>query len=348
MINRMLKPINITAASILCALASLGCSATVHADDIQRLLPDTCVPLASSKLTVTLAPEWQPYLSSTRVCPLARQRGAKPNIVLISVFAEDYYYQIRGKPDADAWADFPKSLLFNAEGKQVGEIERLFPGDNLGEVVLAYGHWQGSIPGEIRTHIISRTATGDRDLPTLLWNKEKQRYVEGDRRTMPASISTDDFQKLLPDACAPLASTRLKVPLPAEWKRYLSSTRVCPFVKRRGTEPDIVLISVSPDDYNRNKSAGSPIADFPEPLLVNHKGEQIGKLRESFLNEEVVEMILTYGHWQGNVPGEIRMYISNPTVTGNYNLPTLVWNKEEERYVESDKPVIPVMKSSPE
>jgi len=344
----MLRHINIAAVSILCALAGPGCSTTVKADDLQKLLPDTCVPLASSKLKVTLAPEWQPYLSSTRVCPLAKKHGAKPDVVLISVFAEDYYYGIRGKPGAYAWNDFPKSLLFNSEGEQVGKVERLFPVDNVSEVVLAYGHWQGNIPGEIRTHIIPRTATGDRDLPALLWSKEKQRYVEGDRRAMPATVSADDFQQLLPDSCVPLASTKLKVPLAAEWKRYLSSTRVCPFVKQHEAEPDIVLISVSPVDYYRNKPVGSAIADFPEPLLFTSKGEQIGKLRESFLNEEVVEMILTYGHWQGNIPGEIRMYVSNPTVTGDYNLPTLLWNKAEERYVESDKPVIPVKKYSPE
>lgn len=344
----MLRQRYITAVFSLCALATLGCSIPVSANSIQRLLPDTCVPLASSKFKVTLAPEWLPYLSSTRVCPLVRKNGAKPDIFLISVFVEDYYYHIRGKPDAYAWHDFPRSLLFNSDGNEVGKIERLFPVDNISEVVLAYGEWRENIPGEIRTHVISRTDTGDRDLPTLLWNKEKQRYMEGDRLAMPTTVSADDFQKLLPNSCEPLASTKFKAPLAAEWKRYLSSTRVCQFIKQRGVRSDIVLISVSPKDYYRNKPAGSALADFPEPLLFNFKGEQIGKLRESFLNEEVVEMILTYGHWHGNIPGEIRMYISNPTVTGDYNLPTLLWNKEEERYVESDKPVIPVKKYSPE
>ena len=344
----MLKPLNIAAASMLCALTCPVYSTTVSADDFQRLLPDTCVPLAASNLKVTLAPEWQPYLSSTRVCTLAKKRGVKPDIVLISVFAEDHYYEIRGKPDSYVWANFPQPLLFNSRGEQVGKLERLFPGDNLGEVELAYGHWQENIPGEIRTHIVPRTATGDRDLPTLFWNKEKRRYVEGDRRAMPTTLSMDDFQQLLPDSCIPLSSTKLKVPLAAEWKRYLSSTRVCPLVKQRGAEADIVLISVSPNDYYRNKPASTAIADFPEPLIFTIKGEQVGKLRESFMNEEVVEMILTYGRWQGNIPGEIRMYISNPTVTGNYSLPNLVWNKQEERYVESDKPVIPVKRASTE
>lgn len=344
----MLNYVTIIVAFFLHAWTALGCSTIVRADTFQKLLPATCMPLASSKIQVTLSTEWQPFLSSTRVCPLAKHRDAKPSIVLISVFAEDYYYSVRGKPDSYVWKEFPNSLLFNSEGGQVGKLEKLFPADNLSEVVLAYGHWQGNIPGEIRTHIISRTLAGDRDLPVLSWKKEEQRYVAGDKRRMPITVSADDFQKLLPDSCVPLASTKLKIPLPAEWNHYQPSIRVCPFVKTREAEPHIVLVSVSPEDYYRSKIAGSGMADFPEPLLFNSKGKQIGKLRESFLNEEVIEMMLTYGRWQGNTPGEIRMYVSNPTVTGDYNLPTLFWNQEEERYIESNRPVMPVKKTSPE
>ena len=85
----------IASVLILYTLASLGCRTAVPAtDDFQELSPDTCVSLASSKLKVTLASEWQPYLAATRVCPLAKPDNAKPDIFLVAIFGTDYY---RGK-----------------------------------------------------------------------------------------------------------------------------------------------------------------------------------------------------------------------------------------------------------
>ena len=181
----MLKHITIATVLILCTLASLGCSTTASTNDFQRLLPNACVPLVSSKLNATLAAEWQPYLSSTHACPLVKIRGAKPDIVLVSIFIEDYY---RDKPAGAMWENFPKPILFSYKGERVGELEELFPGEDVGEMVLTYGHWQGNIPGEIRMHIIHPGVAGDYDLPTLLWNKEKQRYVAQDMPAMNKKV----------------------------------------------------------------------------------------------------------------------------------------------------------------
>lgn len=170
----MLKYINRTVVFALCTMASLACSTPANSNHFQRLLPDSCVPLASLELRITLAAEWRPYLSATRACPLVRQHGVKPDIVLISIFSEDYY---RDKPDGSVWESFPKPILFNYKGERVGEFEELFPYDLPSEMILTYGHWHGNIPGEIRMHIIHPGAGGNYDLPTLLWKKEKQRYV---------------------------------------------------------------------------------------------------------------------------------------------------------------------------
>lgn len=170
----MLKHIFITLPLILCGLASLGCSTTTSADHFQRLSPGSCVALASTKLKIELAAEWQPYLSSTHVCPLVKQHGVKPEIILISVSMESYY---RDKPAGAVWENFPQPILFNDKGKSVGVLKALFPEESPGEMILTYGHWQGNIPGEIRMHIIHPGVAGDYDLPTLLWDKDKKRYV---------------------------------------------------------------------------------------------------------------------------------------------------------------------------
>lgn len=182
----MLKRINQSAVFALFALAGLACSTPASStNDFQRLMPDACIPLAASKLNVPLAAEWRPYLSSTRVCPLVQQRGAKPDIVLISISIQDYY---RDKPADAKWENFPKPILANYRGEHVGEISELFPEESPGEMILTYGHWQDNIPGEIRMHIINPAVTGDYDLPTLLWNKEKQRYVAQDKSAMDKRV----------------------------------------------------------------------------------------------------------------------------------------------------------------
>lgn len=94
--------------------------------------------------------------------------------MLISIFIKNYYGD---KPVGSKWENFPKPALFSDKGERVGELKVLFPGEDVGEMILTYGHWQGNIPGQIRMRIIHPGVAGDYNLPTLLWSKEKQLYV---------------------------------------------------------------------------------------------------------------------------------------------------------------------------
>lgn len=143
------------------------------AERLQQLLPATCVSLAASKLNLTLPAEWRPYIGATRVCPLKRNSGATENIRLVSIFIEDYY---RNKPADAPWEDFPKPVLLDDVGQQVGTLEALFPNESPGEMVLSYGRWQGHIPTEIKMRMLHPGVSGNYDLPTLRWNKKSRRY----------------------------------------------------------------------------------------------------------------------------------------------------------------------------
>lgn len=140
---------------------------------LQRLLPATCVSLAAAKVNVTLSAEWKSYIGATRACPLTKNNGEKADIWLVSVFIEDYY---RDKPADAPWEDFPKPVLLNVVGQQVGTLEALFPNESPGEMVLTYGRWQGNTPGEIKTRMLHPGVSGNYDLPTLRWNKALGRY----------------------------------------------------------------------------------------------------------------------------------------------------------------------------
>lgn len=170
----MLKNINSVLIFVICVFSSMACSQKTAVNELTQLLPDTCLPIASSNITVNLGIKWQPYLFATRVCPLEKQKGVKANIYLISIFIEDYY---RDKPADSPWEQFPTPVLVNEKGTQVGVVSELFPEESPGEMVLTYGKWVGNIPGEIKMHVLHPGVAGDYDLPTLYWHAEKKQYA---------------------------------------------------------------------------------------------------------------------------------------------------------------------------
>lgn len=156
----------------------------------------------------------------------------------------------------------------------------------------------------------------------------------------PACSYSDDaaFQKLSATTCTAYSGSAFKPALTAEWRPYLSVTRVCLLIKKPGDKAAVALVSVFIGDYYRGKPENALWENFPKPILFDGAGQRVGELSELFPEESPGEMILTYGRWQGDIPGEIRMHIINPAVTGDYDLPTLLWNKEQHRYLPKTPP----------
>ena len=108
------------------------------------------------------------------MCPLNKKKNTKPEIFLVSIFIQDYY---KNKPDDALWEEFPTPILVNSKGEKLGEIPALFPDESPGEMILTFGNWRDSVPGEIRMHIINPAVSGDYDLPILFWNQQLKRYL---------------------------------------------------------------------------------------------------------------------------------------------------------------------------
>ena len=178
----MQEIIHLSIVASLCVLLSFGCSKQgdsnyVNTADFSELQPGSCQQLAVSTIKVRLGQEWQPYLASTRFCHLVKPGETDAAIILISIFTDDYY---RDKPDGGVWEEFPKPVLINKKGEIVGNRVELYPYDLPSEMSLSYGNWLDNIPGEIRMHVIANTVVSTYELPTLSWNKEKQRYLAQD------------------------------------------------------------------------------------------------------------------------------------------------------------------------
>jgi hypothetical protein len=159
---------------VLAVFSGIACSKTPGVDDFQALSEKACVPLSASPVKLNLPAEWQPYLSFIRVCPLTKKVGDKPAIVLTSIFIEDFY---RNKPMDAEWSNFPKPVFFNTNGQCVARLPDLYPSEPPRDLEISYGHWQGNIPGEIRTHVLNPAVGGDFDLPVLRWDAAKQHYI---------------------------------------------------------------------------------------------------------------------------------------------------------------------------
>ncbi len=163
-------------STALCfSLLVSGCTNRSQASsEYQQLSEDSCVPYGESAFKPALPAEWQPYLVSTRVCPLVNKPGNKPAIVLVAIFIDHYY---RDRSIDEAWEKFPKPVFFNADGRCVARPPDLYPTEPPRDMEIMFGKWQGEIPGEIRTHVLNPAVGGDFDLPNLVWDTSKRIYI---------------------------------------------------------------------------------------------------------------------------------------------------------------------------
>src|ERR1700739_4511133 len=78
-----------TFSSLALLLLSVHAAACAQAPARVKISPNSCAA-ASSAQKSWLPAEWKPFLPFVKVCAV-RQPGAKPALLLTSVFAVDYY-----------------------------------------------------------------------------------------------------------------------------------------------------------------------------------------------------------------------------------------------------------------
>jgi hypothetical protein len=140
------------------------------------------------------------------------------------------------------------------------------------------------------------------------------------------------LKKLSLDECASLAQSPFKPALSSEWKAYLAYTKVCPLRKTRTSKAAVVLVSVFIDDYYKANPGQKEWKQFPLPLLISADDKCLARLPEHFPFEQPVDLTLNFGHWHKDIPTQITVDVSNPSVGGDYQLPKLFWSAKEHRY----------------
>lgn len=152
--------------------------------------------------------------------------------------------------------------------------------------------------------------------------------------------STNEFIELNEEKCSTLRRDDM-LKLPLVYQEYLGFVKICSLKKKDSDEKwRTSLISIWAHDYLLSKGDASRWKDFPAPILIDSKFKEVGKLPELYPMDWVTHLLVSYGKWHAGGPGEIRVDISNPAVTGDYYYAPLEWNMEKRKYeMKSQEPI---------
>jgi hypothetical protein len=135
--------------------------------------------------------------------------------------------------------------------------------------------------------------------------------------------------ELDPDSCRPLPRERQSW-LGAEWKPYLPFVKSCEV--RRGKTAALFVISVWANDYYASLPSSASAVDLPKPILASADGKTLGRLPEVFPRDPPRTLDVTFANWESDFPREIRLRLEDPSVTGDRNLPPLIWDPNTHTY----------------
>jgi hypothetical protein len=157
---------------ILLALQLL-CAGTAACEPARVTVnPNSCTAV-SQQQKLWLPAEWTPLYRYVRACPI-EQVGTKPAILLVSVFAADYYKDQPG--DGVPQVKMPRPILFSPTGKVLGRLPYNFPDDPPTELQVTFSDWQAGFPARVELFLKDPAAGGDRRLRPLVWDRQRAEF----------------------------------------------------------------------------------------------------------------------------------------------------------------------------
>lgn len=161
----------------LCVVLWLAaaCASLAHAGpaSLVSLAEDRCQPLAGSPLLAALPGSWQPYVPQAKVCPLNLRRGAATQVWLASIWADDY---LAANPGVQAWPDFPRPRLVDAQGHCLAVLPELYPVDEPRALRLSFERSADGYPRTIQVRVSNPAQGGDYRWAPLRWDAALHRY----------------------------------------------------------------------------------------------------------------------------------------------------------------------------
>jgi hypothetical protein len=120
--------------------------------------------------------------------------------------------------------------------------------------------------------------------------------------------------------------------LPSEWHKYDGFIKICGLKHKSASKEKVSIISIGAHDYLDAQPPDAKWRKFPHPIIVDSEYRQIGQLPEIYPMDWVTHLIVYYGKWRSGMPGEIRIDVSNPAVSGDYYYAPLQWDNKDGKY----------------
>lgn len=157
----------------LIAVSSACGSAQSHKPSViaqgSKLRPDKCT-LSTAEQRAWLGPDWQPFLSFVKSCPVARSGSTA--LYVISVWQDEYESQL---PKDATVPRFPKPLILSKNGKILGRLPVGFPRDAPRSSDVTFSRWSEGLPRRIRVEIDDPAVMGN-SIVMLEWDAQAKLY----------------------------------------------------------------------------------------------------------------------------------------------------------------------------
>jgi hypothetical protein len=156
---------------MLLVLALFSNSFAAGYPGFRELNDEECVVLDEKDIQ-KLPPAWHKYKGFVKICGLKKNKTAKANISIISIWANDYL----DSQKKTSWEDFPRTVIVDDHFNQLGTLPELYPMDSPSEPIIYYGRWKKGIPTAIRIDVYNPAVSGDYYYAPLIWNEKTKKY----------------------------------------------------------------------------------------------------------------------------------------------------------------------------
>jgi hypothetical protein len=120
----------------------------------------------------------------------------------------------------------------------------------------------------------------------------------------------------------------------ADWAPFESYEIACP-LRYQGR---VVLYVLSVNDYDIEDAlpASAPAPTLPKAVIVTVQGRSLGSLPLAFPFDAPLSLHVSFSKWNNGMPRTVKLFLEDPTVVGNKNLPPLNWDEKRAQYIETE------------
>lgn len=138
-----------------------------------KLSEAACQSKANTHYSGSWPATWQPFEAQAKACPLQVHPGQKPEIWLLSIWAEEY---LAAHPEIENWPSFPRPQIVDKDGRCLGTLPELFPVDEPRTLTLTYERSRSRHPRQIIVRVDNPAEGGSYNLPIMRWNARHKQY----------------------------------------------------------------------------------------------------------------------------------------------------------------------------